>query len=424
MSPHPRTHYLVITLTLLTLIGITGCELQLPTPSPASYTVPEETPTTEKSNDLAVVTFFVEIPADTPPGEPILLSILDEVTGLALNTQRYTMDAIDDTRYVLGIPLPVGTVVKYRYSRQGDILAEEHISNGRPVRYRLYQVGAPGEVHDVVTRWNDTRFEGVTGRITGTLTDAQSGTSTPGILIAAGGAQTLTDSDGHFLIEGLPPGTHNLVAYAVDGSYTTFQQGALVAAESNTPANIQLTPTANVDVTFLVHVPEDTPPNVPLRIAGNLLQLGNTFADLSGGINTLASRMPVLSPLPDGSYGIIIPLPVGTDIRYKYTLGDGLWNTERSNDDAFNIRNFIVPDVPIVIEETIETWHAGNTSSITFDIILPENTTVGEGVSIQFHPSGWTEPLSIWALRGQRGAHILYSPLDPSSQLGNRYCPA
>ena len=429
MSHPPRTRALVPILILLLLmsLGISSCELILPTPIPTPDNTPEGQPTIEdsqKTDALAVVTFFVEIPPDTPLGEPIMLSILDEVTGLALNTQRHTMDAIDDTRYVLGIPLPVGTVVKYRYSRQGNVLAEEHVSDGRPVRYRLYYVDAPGEVHDVVTRWNDSRFEGSTGRITGTLTDVQSGASTPGILIAAGGAQTLTNSDGQFLIEGLPPGTHNMVAYAVDGSYATFQQGALVADESNTPANIQLTPTSNVDVTFLLHVPEDTPPNVPVRIAGNLLQLGNTFADLSGGINTLASRMPVLSPLPDGSYGVILSLPVGADMRYKYTLGDGLWNTERSNDGGFVIRQLIVPENPMVIEETIETWHAGNTSSITFDIIVPENTSLEEGVSIQFHPYGWTEPLHMWHLGEQRWAYILYSPLDLINQLGYRYCRA
>jgi hypothetical protein len=159
-------------------------------------------------------------------------------------------------------------------------------------------------------------------------------------------------------------------------------------------------------------------------MAGNLLQLGNTFADLSGGINTLASRMPILSPLPDGSFGLIISLPVGADMRYKYTLGDGLWNTERSTDGGFVIRQLIVPNTPIVIEETIETWHAGNTSSITFDIVVPEHTPPEEGVSIQFHPYGWTEPLHMWHLGEERWAFILYSPLDLINQLGYRYCRA
>lgn len=411
----------VIVLVILAMC-ITSCELVLPTPPPVSQTVPEEE--TPSDPDVVTIKFFVEVPADTPPGEPINLSIVDEVTGLALNPNRFAMDMIDERHYTLEIPLLVGSTIKYRYARMGSILAEEHTSDGRAVRYRLYQVEAPGEVHDIITRWNDTPFSGVTGRITGTITDIKNGIPLAGILVSAGGAQAITNSDGKFLIEGLPPGTHNLVAYAMDGSYATFQQGALVAAYSNTPASIQLTHNEYVDITFLLEVPEDTPPGVPLNLAGNLLQLGNTFADLSGGVSTLAARMPSLSQLPDGSYGLIISLPVGVDVRYKYTLGDGFWNTERAADGAFVLRQLIVPDQPTVFEETVETWHAGDAAGITFDIIVPENTPTDEGVSIQFHPYGWTEPLQMWHLGEQRWAYILYSPLDIIDQLGYRYCRA
>ncbi|MEA3351361.1 MAG: carboxypeptidase regulatory-like domain-containing protein [Chloroflexota bacterium] len=414
---------LVTVLAMLVLLALAGCDLKLPTLSPPDYTVPEETPTAVAA-DMAVVTFYVQVPPNTPPDEPVLLSILDEVTGLALNAERLTMDVVDEGNYVLGIPLQVGSVVKYRYSRRGDVLAEEHVSDGRSVRYRLYHVSAPGQVHDVVTRWNDTPFEGTAGRISGRVSDAQSGAPLAGILVASGGAQTLTTSDGHFLIEGLPPGTHNLVAYAMDGSYRTFQQGAVVAAESNTPTTVQLSRAEYVDITFLIQVPDDTLPSVPLRLAGNLLQLGNTFADLSGGINTLGARMPRLSPLPDGSYGVILSLPVGADIDYKYTLGDGFWNSERANDGSFQVRHFIVPETPTLIEERVDTWHANGTTSITFDINVPENTPPDEGVSIQFHPYGWTEPLQMWHLDGQRWAYILYSPLDLIDELGYRYCRA
>ncbi len=408
----------------IAVLAVSGCEMQLPTPVAPVASAADIQPAVEENPDMAVVTFYVEVPADTHPENPILLSLLDEVTGLALNAKRYTMDRVDETHFVIGLPLPVGTVVKYRYSRQGDILAEEHISDGRPVRYRLYLVESPGEVHDVVTRWNDTSFDAPTGRITGTITDANNRLPAAGILVVAGGAQALTNSAGEFLIEGLPPGTHNIVAYAIDGSYATFQQGALVAAQSNTPSQIQLTPNPKVDVTFLLNVPENTPPAVPLRLAGNLLQLGNTFADLAGGVSTLASRMPTLSPLPDGTYGVILSLPVGADVRYKYTLGDGFWNTERAKDGAFVIRQLIVPENPIVIEESVETWQAGSAAPITFDIIVPEHTPANEGISIQFHPYGWTEPLHMWQLEEQRWAYILYSPLDLVNQLGYRYCRA
>jgi hypothetical protein len=46
------------------------------------------------------------------------------------------------------LPFPLGSVVKYRYHRQGSFLAQEHLSDGRPVRYRLYGVEGPGIVED------------------------------------------------------------------------------------------------------------------------------------------------------------------------------------------------------------------------------------------------------------------------------------
>ena len=407
---------------LVLLVLMTGCQLVLPTPVAQPSATPAQA---EIDADMALVTFFVEVPADTPADPPVLLSVLDEVTGLALNAQRYPMERVDETHYVVGLPLPLGTVVKYRYSRQGNVLGEEHTSDGRAVRYRLYVVAAPGDVNDVVARWNDTRFsDQPTGRITGTVRAAETDTPLAGLLVTAGGMHALTNSEGHFLFEGLLPGTHNLVVYPLDGAYSTFQQGAFVAAESNTPAEITLIPATYADVTFLLHVPEDTPPVVPLRIAGNLLQLGNTFADLSGGMSVLASRMPMLTYLSGNTYGIILSLPVGADVRYKYTLGDGFWNSERSPDGSFVVRQLVVPPGGLEIEESVETWQAGDAAPITFDIIVPELTPMDEGVSIQFHPYGWTEPLRMWHLGGQRWAYILYSPLDLIDQLGYRYCRA
>jgi len=404
------------------LAGLTGCDsipgLQQPTPEPAPLV-----PAGEQSIPEAQISFYVEIPTDTPSDEPLLLSVLDEVTGLALNAKRFPMEQIDESHYKISLPFRIGSTIKYRYSRQGDILAEEHTTDGRQVRYRLFHIMDPGEVHDMVARWNDTLYSGPTGRITGKITN-ENNSPEAGVLIAAGGAQVFSAGDGSFLIEGLPPGTHNLVAYSLDGKSEIFQQGALVAEGSNTPANIQIKKLPLVEITFLVHAPEGTVPAVPLRMAGNLLQLGNTFSDLSGGINTLSTRMPELASLPDNYYGIILQLPVGADVRYKYTLGDGFWNTERNDDGSFALRQLIVPETPTVIEDTIQTWNIGEAREITFDLIVPENTPEGDHIFIQFNPYGWTEPIPMWHLGGQRWAYILFSPLDMMDQLGYRYCRA
>jgi hypothetical protein len=304
------------------------------TPTTPFPTPPQPTPYPE-----ALVTFRVTLQEPLQPGDSLFLTELDEVTGLAFNANQHLMEADDATNYNITLQIPVGSVFKYRYSRQGNFLSQEHQSDGRPVRYRLYFVTGPGEINDFVTRWTDTTFTNPTGRITGRVLDSNTGEPIPDIMLSAGGTQAFTLSDGTYLLEGLPPGIHNLIAYSIDGSYRTFQQGALILAHSTTPADLTLARAPLVNVVFSVIVPRGTPLGAPIRLIGNLRQLGNTYADLSGGVSTLAVLAPVLSPQSDGHYSLNINLPVGADIRYKYSLGDGLWNAERSSDGEIKSGN-------------------------------------------------------------------------------------
>ncbi len=405
---------------VLLIFTITACGIVpvQPTVQPATQTPVVNTETPKET----LITFTVTVPANTPESDPILISILDEVTGLALNAKRYSMEKTGPRQYTIQLPFEIGTIVKYRYSRKGNILSEEHTFEGDPVRYRLAWITAPAEIHDIVTRWTDTQYKGKTGRISGTITREPDSEPLPGLLVSAGGAQTYTNANGSFALQGLPPGTHNLVIYAIDGSFQPHQQGALVAEDSNTPVNVSLQPAVFVDVAFIVKVPPDMIPAVPLRLAGNLFQLGNTFSDLAGGINGLATRMPVLSPLPDGRYGIILSLPSGTDIHYKYTLGDGFWNSEQQQGDHFIVRSFIVPPTSTVIEDEIASFNTSGLKPITFDITVPEDTPADEKIFIQFNPYGWTEPLPMWKVGDRRWVYILTSPLQTVQKVGVRYC--
>jgi hypothetical protein len=125
-----------------------------------------------------------------------------------------------------------------------------------------------------VSSWSIT-CQHIFGNIFGTVTNSENSAPLPGILVNAGGVQTLTDSAGRFELTGLRGGTHNLVAYALDGSFQTFQQGATVAENQATPVQVQMRPAQLVNIIFTVSVP-DRHNDVPLRLAGNLLQLGNT----------------------------------------------------------------------------------------------------------------------------------------------------
>lgn len=428
-------HRIIATVFFVLLMGSsTGCQISLfefpninlPGVNNGSPTNLPDQPddTTPQNLPTAQVTFTAILPEALGEGETLYVAILDEVTGLALNSDSYEMSPRDPQTYSANVTLPVGSVVKYRYIRRTNVQILENSGTDSSIRYRMYVVNGPGEIRDIIASWIDRAYTGATGGIEGQLYDVNGGAPLPNILVTAGGVQTITDSAGRFSLQGLPAGTHNLVAYALDGTYKTFQQGAAVAEGRQTPVAIYLEAAPTVTVTFNVRVPENTVPGAPVRIAGNLFQLGNTFADLRGGISAVADRMPVLVAQPDGRYTISLELPIGADIRYKYTLGDGFWNAEHNSKGYFVVRQIIVPDNATIINDAVSTWGAGNSSPILFEANVPPNTPVGDIIYIQFNPYGWTEPLPMWPIGNNRWVYKLYSPLNILSSFGYRYCRA
>ena len=405
------------TLSLLDIeipIGGGGDTPSTPLPEDA---LPEATPIPS-----AETRFTVHIPTPLNAGDVLVLSILDEVSGLPFNAINYPLEAVDAQTYTAALPLPINAVVKYRYIITGNNRLQDTTSENLPVRYRLYKVEGVGAIEDAVTSWAGQSFDGATGHIQGLALDSLSGHPIPNLLVNISGIQTLSDASGNFYLEGILPGLHRMTAYALDGAYQPFQQGAQVEAGLVTPVQIHVAPAQIVRVTFIADLPENTISGAPVRLAGNLSQLGNTFGDLGGGFSTVADKMPVLTPLEDGRYSVTIPLPIGADIRYKYTLGDGFWNAEQDKSSEQVLRRLIVPQTDIVVEDKVISWQSGPSSPILFDLSAPDNTPAGDMVYIQFSPYAWTEPIPMWPLGNNRWAYKLYGPLDTVKSFGYRFC--
>jgi len=414
----------ILIFVLILALASQACAISLfENPFPTSNTPPPSSPGKAPTPlARAEVKFTVSLPEPLAANEVLAISVLDEVTGVDLNPNDYQLTPINTTTYSGTFPIPDQAVVKYRYVRRSGSRVLEDTNTDAEIRYRMLFVNGPNEIVDTVSSWADKQANTFSGSIFGTVIDQFTGAPLPEIMVTAGGVQALTDSAGRFTLTGLRAGQHNLVAFALDGMYHTFQQGAIVDANKGTAVEIRMSTAPLVNVIFTVSVPHNTQAGVPLRIAGSLLQLGNTFSDQHGGLSTVADRMPILTPLPDGKYSVSLFLPAGAYINYKYTLGDGFWNSEFNTAGQYVVRQMVVPSQNTTIEDSVQSWQAGPNGTILFEVDVPPDTPVGDIIYIQFNPFSWTEPIPMWRIGNNRWAYKLYGPLNIVGAFGYRYC--
>lgn len=426
MQKRTPSKILRISSGLLLLVFLLNACIPFQIPGTAAPEEKEAKPqSTINQADYAEIIFQVIVPEDANKS-PVYLDILDETTGLALRPTRYSMEEQNSTMYITKIPLRMGSVIKYRYRKDGNPPAVELNNLSQVVRYRQYVVSGPSETVDQVIAWNDTPNPAPTayGRVEGVAKDAQTGAPVPNMLVTVAGQQVLSAPDGTFLFEGVQPGTHLIVAQHINGEYSTFQQGATVAINATTPAILAVEAKKLVNVTFHATVPAGSISGLPIRVIGSTFNLGNTFSDLQGGMSAIASRAPLMQVQEDGTYKLTMQLPAGAYIEYKYTLGDGYWNAEQSASGAPYSRFIIVPGEDITIDDEIAAWGAEESNNaITFKVIAPDTTPATDTVSLQLNAFGWSAPIPMWPLGNNQWIYILNGPQQMLQYLQQyRYC--
>lgn len=370
----------------------------------------------------AEVIFQATLPSPLPEGETLNLEIIDEVTGIFFNPSQYEMAKQDDLNYFIRLPLTLNTHIKYRYFRKGVQTQYEINSRSETVRYRVLLIKSPIFLQDFIAAWVDQPYTGAIGKLRGQLIDSSNQAPIPNQVVYAGGMQTITSSDGSFILEGLPVWTQNVVIASPDGAFETFQQGAVIAENATTPILLELSRRPMVEVEFLAKLPEGFSTTLPLRFASNLTSLGYPEGDLPGGSKTIASNLPVFTQLNASEYSIRLKLPAGADLDYKFTLGDGFWNSELLTSGNFMVRNFIVPTTTTTVRKKIATFQSPGSGAVTFNLTTPANTPAEEFVSLQLNPFGWMEPLPMLKTGENTWTYTLFSPLHLLGSIEYGYC--
>lgn len=414
--------FLYVVALSIFLISVSSCGLDVMSGSNEQNDYLHQLSDKVSPSELVDANFSVLIPSPLGNGEVLCLDVLDEITGINENFTRHFLKSDDNKYYSVTIPVILNSEIKYRYVKVGDTDTHEITAFNSPVRYRMAHISENIIFKDTVAAWSDQTYIEPYGKLSGMVVDAKSGSGVPDILVSVAGYQTFTDMSGNFLIDGIHPGIHNLVAYAIDGSYETFQQGTNILSGLSTHAEIKLNPLPEVTVSFIVNPPNDAI-GAPIRFAGNFYQLGNTFSDLSNGTSTLSSRMPLLIKMEDGRYGISLKLHAGSFLEYKYTLGDGIINAERDISGNYVIRNLIIPKSDVTIEDVIVTWRMNKTEPIPINITVPEDTPSNDSISMQLNNGSWLSPIPMWPMGNNIWFYLLYSP-KPSDlgQLTIRFC--
>src|SRR6185503_16393511 len=144
----------ILSFIIILALSSQACAISLlkwpsfPTAAPQNPTIP--TGPTATPPPRAQVTFIVRLPEPLPTNEILAISVLDEVTGLALNPVDYQMTPVDPNTYTVVLAIPDQAVIKYRYIRRGASQVTEDTNSDGNIRYRLVYVNGPTQIVDTL----------------------------------------------------------------------------------------------------------------------------------------------------------------------------------------------------------------------------------------------------------------------------------
>jgi hypothetical protein len=131
--------------------------------------------------------------------------------------------------------------------------------------------------------------------------------------------------------------------------------------------------------------------------------------------------MPTLVRVDPENYLGVFTLYSGTYLHYKYTLGDGVWNAERSGSGAFATRSVMLQGENPTLRDQVLSWSESTSEPIRFEVAIPEDTPPDDEVAIQFRAGNWRSPLPMWP-QDTLWTFMLFGPESAQQELEYRFC--
>lgn len=409
MTTRRLSRVFLFSLFSILILSLAACGLQIQRKDQGPSVRLPRIPSKIEDIETVQVNFKVQSPETDLDEFQLALDILDDLSGYQDNISRYPMTSLGDNQFEVSVKLDKGFDFRYRYIMVSPAEVHETTLMGQDVELRVGIAEKGLQINDIIANWATTPITRAYGTFSGYLKDHKTQKGIPDLLISIAGMHTFTDMTGFFRIENIPEGTHNMVALAVDGSYALLQQLAIISPNANTRIDVRLVALEKVKVRFLVKPSNDTI-GVPIRLAGNFAGQGAHYSKHFTKNGSIASLMPLLSQIEQDQYSLDLELYAGSPFRYRYTLGNGYINAERSQEGHLVSRKFIVPKSSTQVEDQILTWRADDKKPITVYVDTPVNTPPEEVVSIQLYRNDWTQPIPMWHINDQKWMYLLFSP--------------
>lgn len=362
----------------------------------------------------ASVTIRVKVPSNTPAGDTISL-----FSGMLfpVNISQIPMSRVPGTTdtWQATVSRPAGTIIDYVFYRNGDIGSKREAyapvgsSNGQIYRKLLMADGA--SVNEVVAQWIDLPAPAdiATGTLTGRVTD-QAGQPLAGIWVSAGPHQTLTNTEGHFTVYGVPAGPCTVTVQSENGEYVAASVATTIAPSAVVVANMALKTAATSTATFRVTVPSSTPPGAVPRLYGDTYRLG--MVQIPGGPAPDTTRMIEMVRVGGNQWTFSAQLGDGVCVNYLYTLGSYELGYERDSLGSRVVRSLCV-NGPTMASDEVVAWKTAQQVPVSLTVTSPT------GAQDALYVAANGSPVKMWPTGPGSAAYTLY--VNPSTTLNYRY---